>query len=70
MASPKVASITISLSGTEINKELRYGLMSRFILDTKAHLEAKNPPVKVKFSFQTSNFELPKEVNTEVGLSH
>lgn len=58
--------MTISLSGADINGEQRYGLMSRFALDAKKNLEAKKPPLKVRFVFQASNFELPKEPNTEV----
>ena len=62
--------MTISLSGTEINKELRYGLMSKFIIDAKQRLEAKEGPIKVRFTFQQSNFELPKTPNTEVCFPH
>ena len=58
--------MTISLSGAEIDKELRYGLMSRFVVDCKARLESKQTPIVARFTFQTSNFELPKSPNTEV----
>lgn len=42
--------------------------MSKFILDSKSNLEAKKQPINVRFTFQTSNFELPTEPNTEVFL--
>lgn len=67
MASPDVVSMTISLSATQIATEnIRYGLVSGFVLDCKSKLESKQQ-APIKFGFQASNFELPKEPDTEVG---
>ena len=67
VASPDVVSMTISLSATQIATEnIRYGLVSGFVLDCRSKLESKQP-APIKFGFQASNFELPKEPDTEVG---
>lgn len=65
MASPRQLSITISQYAAGIGKDARFGLMSNFINEAKEDL-AQRLPVKVKFTLQASNFELPKEENTEV----
>lgn len=66
VASPDVVSMTISLSATQLSPDsVRYGLVSGFVLDCKSKLETKQP-APIKFGFQASNFELPKQPDTEV----
>jgi sulfite reductase alpha subunit-like flavoprotein len=66
VASPDVVSMTISLSAIPISPhEARYGLVSGFVLDCKAKLDSKQR-APIRFGFQVSNFELPKDDGTEV----
>lgn len=57
--------MTISQYAAGVGNEARFGLMSSFINEARDNLSRKDI-TKVRFTFQASNFELPKEPNTEV----
>lgn len=57
--------MTISQYAAGVGNDARFGLMSNFINEARDNLSRKDA-TKVRFTFQASNFELPKEPNTEV----
>ncbi len=56
--------MTISLTPLDVEKDIKFGLMSQFCLQAKERLALKQK-VPVRFTLQVSNFSLPKKPNTE-----
>lgn len=64
VAQPNVLSMTISLSGREVNGQIRYGMVSGHVVRLKQQLSLKQEP-QVRIGFQESNFHLPERLQTE-----